>query len=345
MKIPKARKLASGLWFIQLRLNGVSVPVRGRTEKEVKREAEAIKGAHRAGKWQAERPTKSPTLSKAIDAYIEERDSVLSPSTVRGYRTIQLNRFASVMDKPISEVKSWQMVVNDEAGTASPKTVKNAWGFVKSVLAQNGIHTEVTTPQVPSAEKSFLQPDEIPAFLDMIRGTNIELAAILALHGLRRSELLALTKSSIKDGYITVRGAVVPDTTHRYHEKETNKNATSTRTVPVIIPRLTELVEECQTDQLVTMHPDALARRVNSLCRQHGFPEVGIHGLRHTFASLCYSRRLSEMETMRLGGWSDPNTMRKIYTHLAEKDKLESEKKLKKFFKNANKNANAKQKS
>lgn len=334
MKVPSARRLASGEYFIQLRLNGVSVPVKGRTEKEAKRTAELIKAQHRAGKWQAQRSQGNPTLSEAIDAYIDERDSVLSPSTVRGYRTIQHHRFVDVMDKPIGGVKNWQAVVNNEAKVASPKTVKNAWGFIKSVLAHNGINAEVMTPQVPRTERGFLQPEEIQPFLAMIRGTNIELAAILALHGLRRSELLALSKSSIKNGYITVRGAVVPDITHRYHEKKTNKNNTSTRTVPVIIPRLNELVEQCPTDKLVTMHPDALARRVNSLCRQHGFPEVGIHGLRHTFASLCYSQRLSEMETMRLGGWSDPGTMRKIYTHLAERDKRESEVKLQNFFQN-----------
>lgn len=332
MKIPKARRLASGEYFIQLRLNGVSVPVKGRTEREAKRAAELIKAQHRASVGQARRDYGNPTLADAIDAYIAERSNVLSPATIRGYKTIRRTRFQCVMGRHIKDVKSWQTVVNDEARMVSPKTVKNAWGLVKGVLERNGVSTDVTTPQVPPADREFLQPEEIRPFLDMIRGTNIEMAAILALHGLRRSELLALTKSSVKDGYIRVRGAVVPDETHQYHEKPTNKNKSSARLVPVMIPRLVDLVATCKTDRLVTMHPDGLARRVNSLCRQNGFPEVGLHGLRHTFASLCYSQRLSEMETMRLGGWSDPGTMRKIYTHLAERDKTESERKLVGFF-------------
>lgn len=49
MNVPKARKLASGTWFIQLRLGGESIPVSGATEKAVTREAERIKAEYRAG--------------------------------------------------------------------------------------------------------------------------------------------------------------------------------------------------------------------------------------------------------------------------------------------------------
>ncbi len=49
VNVPKARKLASGTWFIQLRLGGESIPVSGATEKAVTREAERIKAEYRAG--------------------------------------------------------------------------------------------------------------------------------------------------------------------------------------------------------------------------------------------------------------------------------------------------------
>jgi len=49
-------------------------------------------------------------------------------------------------------------------------------------------------------------------------------------------------------------------------------------------------------------------------------PEVGIHGLRHSFASACYFLRIPSKTVMRLGGWSDDGTMNRIYTHLAKKE-------------------------
>ena len=68
---------------------------------------------------------------------------------------------------------------------------------------------------------------------------------------------------------------------------------------------------------------------------------MGVHGLRHSFASLAFHLGLTEQETMELGGWSDYNTMRKIYTHLAAADRLKSQNKMAAFFKaNANKDAN-----
>lgn len=41
---------------------------------------------------------------------------------------------------------------------------------------------------------------------------------------------------------------------------------------------------------------------------------------------------MTEQEVMDIGGWSDPQTMRKIYKHLAEKDRLKAQNKMAKFY-------------
>lgn len=117
MKMPKARKLKSGNWFIQLRLGRESIPITAKTEKEYTRQAQFVKAEYKAGKRQAppepevEAP-KAPTVEEAIDAYIKKRDAVLSPVTIRGYRNIQKSRFRSVMDLEITSI-SGQEVAND----------------------------------------------------------------------------------------------------------------------------------------------------------------------------------------------------------------------------------------
>lgn len=58
MKVPEPKKLPSGNYFIQLRLNGVSVPVTRPTAKECKREAELIKSEHRAKSASLRRTTR-----------------------------------------------------------------------------------------------------------------------------------------------------------------------------------------------------------------------------------------------------------------------------------------------
>lgn len=335
MKIPKAQKMSSGNYFIRMRLGGQEITVTRPTEKEAIRAAELLKAEHRNGK-RLEAAGERPTLRVAIDRYIDARSNVLSPATIRGYRIIQKNRFQAVMDEKIDRVHSWQSVINSEARQCSAKTLKNAFLFVRSVLKENGIDTgNVQLPQVLLAPREFLDPDQINVFLKAVEGKDCEMAALLALHSLRRSELLALEKSSVdlKKGTITVKGAVVPDEHNQYIKKKTNKNASSARTVPIMIPRLAELVKAAPDGQLVKTHPECIGRQINRTCEEACLPRVGVHGLRHSFASLAYHIGLSEKETMEIGGWADQTTMHKIYTHISRQDMLSAGEKMAAFYK------------
>ena len=339
MKVPAAKRLPSGNWFIRLRLGGESIPITAPTEKACIKQATLRKAEYVAGVRRA--AASHDTLTAMIDTYISRRSAVLSPATIRGYRIVQNNRFQSVMQKQASAVKSWQAVINKEAPLCSAKTLKNAWGFVRSVLKENNIDPgSLKLPQIVREERPFLQPSEIPTFLKAIEGAPCEMAALLALHSLRRSELLAVNKKAVKDGRITVKGSIVPDEHGKMQHRDQNKTAASARTVPILIPRLQELIDKIPDGPLVTMHPEAIRRSINRVCKKANLPQIGLHGLRHTFASLCYHKGVSEMECMALGGWSDYATMRRIYTHLADEDALAAETKLKDFFKNGNENGN-----
>ena len=68
------------------------------------------------------------------------------------------------------------------------------------------------------------------------------------------------------------------------------------------------------------------------MCRKNGLPEVGLHGLRHSFASLAYHLGISERVAMRIGGWSNTATMHEIYTHLASADIAKSAAALLQYF-------------
>ena len=73
-------------------------------------------------------------------------------------------------------------------------------------------------------------------------------------------------------------------------------------------------------------------KQIRAACERAGLPNVGVHGLRHSFASLAYHLGLSEKETMKIGGWSDYGTMRRIYTHLSDSDALRGENQMRDFF-------------
>lgn len=346
MKIPTARKLPSGAWHIQLRLGGESISITEPTERACIKRAQLIKAEHLAGKRREPRPVDAPTLGSLLDKYIVAKRPVLSPSTVRGYEAIRRTRFGAYMDRDPARI-NWQRMVGEEAGTCSPKTLRNAWALVAAALqAETGAAPSVRLPQVVSDEHPYLTAEQIPVFLEAVRDRPCELAALLGLHGLRRSEMCALTWAQVDlaAGVLQIKGALVHDADGRLVRKSTNKNRSSRRTVPIMIPRLHELLQaEAETspaagDPVLRCHPNTIYKQINTVCRQAGLPLIGVHGLRHSFASLAHSLGLPEQETMALGGWEDLATMRKIYTHLDAAARLRASNAITDFFKNAHAN-------
>lgn len=336
MKIPEPRKLKSGNYFIQLRLNGQSVPVTAPTSAECRNMAQLIKAEHKAGKREIRRNEK--TLGDLIDDYVVKYEPVLSASTIRGYASARKNRFPGIMEKPVSEIRNWQAVINAELKTHSEKTVKNGWGVVTAVLTDNGIRIpDVKLAKVPENELAFLEPEEIPLFLEALKGDIAEIEILLELHGLRESEAMYVVRNDqidLKHNIIIVHGALIPNRENKYVEKKTNKTKVSTRNVPIMIPRLVELVKYHKDNgiPIPTHAPITLLRHVHSACKKANVTDVTNHGLRRTFVSLGYSVGVSEIALQKMGGWSDHATMHRIYIKLASRDKKSAENAISEFF-------------
>lgn len=331
MKVPNPRKLKCGTWFIQLRLSGESIPVSAPTKKECIDQARLIKAEHKAGvrvaKKEKEQPC-SPTLSEAVDRFIESRENTWSPLTVRGYRIIQKYRFQSTMNRRIDSIatKEWQTIINAEAKLCAPKTLKNAWGFIRSVVhAETGAYPPgVRMPAQMHGNKPFLLPEQITTFVAAVKDTPYAIPCYLGLHSLRASEIEGLLWENIpKDPeFIPVSGAVVLDEHNKRVEKRQNKSLASARNVPIMIPELKEALERERkpSGHVMPYSQNALRYGIRKICAENGLPNVGIHGLRRSFASLAYHLNIPERITMEIGGWDDPQTMHKIYIYIAQSD-------------------------
>lgn len=327
MKIPEPRKLPSGNYFIQLRLGGESISVTDPSRTACIREARAIKAEYLAGK-RAKTAPEAPTLTEAIDAYIAQRSNTLSPLTIRGYRTIQKHRFQTTMPRRLDQIadEEWQGIVNTEAALCAPKTLKTAFAFVRGVVEHTTgrklPNVSLAAP-VPKA-KPFLTPEQIRVFVEAVKNTRYAVPALLALSSLRISEIQALRWEDIPEDpdFIRVQGAVVLNEDNKYQRKAQNKNATSTRNVPVMIPELTEAIRRDRkpTGPVLDITQNSLRCAIKKICRENDLPDVGIHGLRHSFASLAYHLQVPERIAMEIGGWADATTMHKIYTHIAQAD-------------------------
>lgn len=350
MKIPKATKLPSGNWRIQLRLGGESYSITESSKKAAERAAERIKAEYRDGMRQKENAlrggSKGVTVKEAMERYVKERENVLSPVTVRAYE-IMRKRLEPYGERELSTMRreDWQAILNELAAKYKPKTLKNTIVFLRSAVENAGVSVpKLELPQAAPKSIPFLKADEIEPFVNAVSFTDIAVPALLGLSSLRLSEIRGLRWENIAKGadFIRVENVMVLDASNTYVPKNRAKNVSSARNVPILIPELREAIERDRkpAGPVLTITDKALRYRLAKVCREAGITVVGIHGLRHSFASLCYHLGVPELIAMEMGGWSNPGTMRRIYTHIAQSDIERYKGELAAFYsKNAHKNA------
>lgn len=331
-KYPKATQLPSGSWRCQVMVDGKRRSVTADTPMDAISRAVALRDG------QTTKDPQNLTLGAVVDEYIRLREAVLSPSTIVAYKSYRSHLFQNYMGRRIEDLdrRTLQRMVNDAAGVRSAKTVKNAFGLVAAALKEYQVSTEgINLPQIPRKERPWLTADEVLIFCDIVKGQPCEVPALLALCSLRRSEIYALDWQDVnlKTGAVSVHRSKVKGE-DGYVLKDTNKTDSSTRVVPIIIPQLITALkaQKAVSGPVCTSNPNTLYKQINALCRKAELPEVGVHGLRHSFASLCHHIGIPEMECARMGGWSDLGTMKKIYTHLSQDQLNDAAGQLRRFF-------------
>lgn len=332
VKVPEAEKLPSGSYRCRVMVNGQKKSFTAPT----KREAEQAALEYKIGLLAEENEKPEITIRKAIDEYLTLKSGVLSPASVRGHRIKQRCYLQGIMDTPLSKLSAAAIQQEINSEKCSPKTIRETWALIRPAIKRYGVSYDVSLPAVQSDEHAFLSADEIPVFLKEAEGSKYEIAFLLALHSLRVSEILGLRWENVdlEKQSITVRGATLFDENNKLVNKPTNKNRSSRRTIPIMIPRLLQLLSDAErtSEFVVIANPNSIRASANKICRKANLPEVGTHGLRHSFCSLAYKLGISEKVTMQLGGWSDYGTMRKIYTHIAQADISDSVQQIKNFF-------------
>lgn len=332
VKVPEAERLPSGSYRCRVMVNGQKKSFTALT----KREAEQAALEYKIGLLAEENEKPEITIRKAIDEYLTLKSGVLSPASVRGHRIKQRCYLQGIMDTSLSKLSAAAIQQEINSEKCSPKTIRETWALIRPAIKRYGVSYDVSLPVVQSDEHAFLSAEEIPVFLKEAEGSKYEIAFLLALHSLRVSEILGLRWENVdlKKQSITVRGATLFDENNKLVNKPTNKNRSSRRTIPIMIPRLLQLLSDAErtSEFVVIANPNSIRASANKICRKANLPEVGTHGLRHSFCSLSYKLGISEKVTMQLGGWSDYGTMRKIYTHIAQADISDSVQQIKNFF-------------
>lgn len=317
MKLPTAKKLPSGQWRVQVMIDGKRVSITAPTEKEAVAEAAAIKAEMKAA--QGASRTSSMTVGEAIDNFIESRDSVLSPATIRGYKKIRKNDLQEIMGVklPVLTQEAVQRAVNKMAKDKSPKSVRNAHGLLTAALAmyRPDFVLRTTLPQKKKYEAKIPDLDEVRKLLDAAKGKEIEVPILLAVWlGLRESEIRGLTWDCMDGDMLHIKQAIV-DGEDGPQEKGT-KTYSGDRWVR-IPPYVKEALERQpkRGDHIVRLSGRAIYMRFTRLCEKLGLPHYRFHDLRHAAASIAMSIGVPNTYTQKRMGHKTDNMLKTVYLH------------------------------
>lgn len=263
------------------------------------------------------------TVAEAVRAYIDSKNNILSPSSIRGYEIIYRNCLDGIGDKYLIDVeeKDLQEWVNRNAGKYAPKSVKSQYGLVTAAFRQQKVlldFSSVLLPRIKKSDPLIPTTEQIATILQMVEGTPIELAVTIAVTmGLRQSEIAALKWSDYDGRTLNIHAAVVPNSKNKLVRKETTKSEASTRIVEVDeLCKLRLDRAERKSENISPLTPRHVLKSFQSLCKRNGLPQFTMHAQRHGNASMMLANGIPDKYAMARLGQSSPNMIKNVYQHL-----------------------------
>lgn len=312
-----AKKTPSGMWKVRVyshttpdgkkHYRAFTAP----TKQEAEQEAARFSGS-------ADRAARSDlTVAEAIDGYIRTKEGVLSPATVRGYRSMERVYFDQIATRKITRLKSAdvQMWISSIAGSVSAKTVSNVYGLFTAALAFYQPDITFRGIKLPQkARRRVTAPsDEQVTALYRAASPNLKKAiALEAFASMRRSEACALLYGDITDGVAHVHQVIVKGT-HGWVTKGIPKTSESDRYVRIPDQVLKLIGSGDPEERVVPVTPDTITELFCRLRDSLGL-SIRYHDLRHYYASIAAVLQIPSTYVESFGGWRPGSkVMRETY--------------------------------
>lgn len=336
----KAKKMPSGNYRVQLidgyDNNGKRI-VKSFTAQT---EWEALQKAIEYKQNRDERINANLTVRDAFDEYIEVKTNVLSPASLKAYRTIRNSRLLSIKDIPITELKTIdiQRAVNQDAIRLSRKSIKESLALLKSACSMQDVEINIKKITLPPAQKKKQYIPTIDQILPLIIGTELELPCLLAMWlSLRVSEVRGLKFKDISEDGTTIsirRTKIRLNNSDVVRECTKTEDSTRTNRLPPYLLRLIQQVPHNSPDDfIVPMYYEKIRRQFKAVTSAHGY-NITFHTLRHEFATTLNDLGIPSEYIQKLGGWSTDNVMKSVYTHTIKTREQEYQEIINEYFNN-----------
>jgi integrase len=292
-------------------------------------------------------------LSAVVTAWIAStlEASDLKPSTKVTYATLLRSQVLTddIASKPLADLKPShveQLAVRMRVKGCSPSTVRQTYTVLRSVL-ETAVRDEllasnpaarVKRPGVPRTEAHYLSIAEVASLLEAVKDSRYApLLRLLVSTGLRRGEALALHWSDVDltNGLLRVRGTLSRANGHLVISEP--KTERSRRDVP-LSPTTVALLRSVKASQAVerkaasiwvetglvfttesgtAVDPRNALRAINTAAKALGMNGVGLHTLRHSFATHMLAAGVPLHTVSEILGHSSVAVTGDVYGHVS----------------------------
>lgn len=290
-----------------------------------------------------------PTLDQAMSSFIDTcRAQSYSPSTIAGYLKIQRTAFDGLIDKKIDEITAAdvQLAIDSRAADHSPKTIKNDYAFIHSVLKRyrpelnlSGIILAKNRKKSKRVYSQAWAADILMYTRDNLRPDFYVYVLFIICAGCRPSEVHSLIWDDIsshpiiqidgseryKVGTIRIDSASVRGEDGAYHDKDPKTDA-GNRIQTLDWSFFEELYRVRPRgnpdDRIVTMCPSNLSKEWAKVRIALDLPKtMRFYDLRHYFATTLSSAGASDEELAAAMGHTTAAMTHDVYIEMFEEDR------------------------
>ena len=316
--MPKAKRLPSGNYRTQV-YAGKDENGKPRYESftaPTARESELLAAQFKADlnrKKQADR-----TVGEAIEGYINAKEAVLSPKTIREYRGMFRNYYDSIKTKSIRKLTSedLQLFVSSLVGRISPKTIANVYGLLSSSLALYAPDKSFRVSLPKKTKKKQIAPsdEEVTALYNESSDEMKICIGLAAFGSCRLGEICGLSYKDVEPDGIYIHCDMVQNISGQWVLKEMPKTSESVRFAK-LPPEVLSLLGTGEPDELVIKKtPVAMSHQFAHVRDRLGFNHIRFHDLRHYFASIAVVLGIPQNYIADFGGWrQDSPVMKEVY--------------------------------
>lgn len=332
----KAKKLPSGSWRVQVysHTEEITQPNGSIQKKRVYKSFTcndpSTKGRRTVEKeataWAVDKEFSnkqcSLTYKEALDNYIQVRNAVLSPSTIREYKRSSKSDMQGIMHKKLCDLtqEEIQREINKEALAHSPKSIRNMHGLLSAVMSvyrpDFALHTDLPKRVRPNL---YVPSDaDVRLLMQIVANTPMELPVLLAAFGpMRRGEICALDAGHIKGNIVHVEFSLALNEKNEWVLKSP-KSYAGDRYIEYpnfVIERMKE-----KSGKIVNLTPSQISDRFINILRKSNIPHFRFHDLRHYSASIQHALGVPDAYIMKRGGWGNDTVLKSVYRHVLEEE-------------------------